>query len=396
VSLDRQAAAAGPAVRLAAGLVALVLATLIAAILAWFRAAAGWPNFGLDLIAYEQAASRLIETGSPYAAELTHGPIANVASNVPIGYFYPPPIAQLFTLLRGVDHRLLAIAWAVLPAAALLVLLPRVWRSAGGVPGLTPLVWIAAFAVASYPLQFALLIGNVSGWVAVLIAAALLIGPRAQGPILGAATLMKTIHLPFLAAAFGARDSRRSTVVVLLVVVGASVAVAPRAWLEWLAVLPNIMATPVARAPDSVSLASWFADTEYATVAAAVGLVLAGGLAIAAFVLGRREGLSRRTLTVAAAASVLLSPTIWEHYLALMVPLVVAAWPRLSSPWRVVLTFGALTHLAGWVGGLGVLRPIMANGGLLSIVIASLVGGSGLPDSDATAGHLPSSVRAAP
>jgi len=270
-----------------AAIAGLTVATLIALTLGWARAAGGWTSFGLDLTAYEQAADRLVETGSPYSAELKAGPIDNDARNVSIGYFYPPPLAQLFTLVRNVDHRVLATTWTVLQAVAAFIVLPLVWRRSGGRPHLIPLLWLVAFAIASYPFQFALIVGNVSGWSALLVAVALVTQPRVQGLVAGGLGLLKTVNVPILAVAVAHRPSRLPALALVIAAVAVSVLLAPGAWLAWLDVLPNLLALPPGGAPDSVSPASMLRDSSLGGVAAALGSLAAVGLLILAALLVR-------------------------------------------------------------------------------------------------------------
>jgi hypothetical protein len=376
----------GPERRAVAGGVAALAGAIILAV-AWARVFVGTPSFGLDLGAYEAAAERLVETGSPYSDELRAGPIANVADNVPIGYFYPPPLAQAFTLIRGVDHGVLAATWAISQAALAFFILPLVWRRSGGPAGIAPLLWLVAFAIGSYPIQLALTIGNVSGWTALLVAAVLVTRPRLQGTFVGALSLLKATNAPVFLASLAERRSRWPAVAIVLVAGMASFVISPRAWFAWLEVLPNILRLLPGDSPWSVSLASMFRDTSAAGIAALCGAIAGAAGGVTAILLVRREGLSRRAVTAAIASSLLLNPTLWDHYLAVMIPILIAAWPNVSRRWRALLALGGLTHLVGWLAIVGAQTAPIMLGGFVAITIASLLGDA--PGERSVQGALP-------
>src|SRR4029077_10116451 len=106
------------------------------------------------------AADRLATTGSPYHPALLLGPTENRPENVPIGYFYPPILAQLFLPLRGIPDFTLAVIWSVAQAICMVILLPLVYSARSSVTSERALVAIG-FGLAFYPLQIALFGGNV-------------------------------------------------------------------------------------------------------------------------------------------------------------------------------------------------------------------------------------------
>ena len=80
-----------------------------------------------------------------------------------------------------------------------------------------------------------------------------------------------------------------------------------------------------------------------------VGWVLALGFGIAAVVTGIREGYSDRVMAMAVFSVTFASSTLWDHYLGVLVPVILRAWPaagtrrntvwswwyrRLSAAWR--------------------------------------------------------------
>jgi hypothetical protein len=359
---------------IAGGFVALACAVLVALSLSWSRVAVGPSSFGLDLGAYEAAADRLVETGSPYSDELVAGPIANEGKNVGIGYFYPPPMAQAFALVRGVDHYVLAAIWTILQALMAFLLLPLVWRRAGGRPGFASYLLVTALAMASYPFQIALVIGNVSGWSALLVGLLLVSKPPVQGALAGGLSLLKATNAATLLASLVERRSRLPAIGLVLGLSMLSFVISPGAWWAWLEVLPNILRLPPGGSPTSVSLASMVRDTPIGG-AAALASAMGGAITLLlALLLARREGLSHRVVVATVASSLLFNPTLWDHYLAVMIPILIATWPNVSGRWRALLVLGGLTHLVGWFGLPGVQMAVIMFGGFVAITISSLLG----------------------
>jgi hypothetical protein len=362
------------ALAIAAGFVALACAVLIALSMSWSRVVRVPSSFGLDLIAYEAAADRLVETGSPYSDELVAGPVANEGENVGIGYFYPPPLAQAFTLVREVDHYVLATIWTALQALTAFLVLPLIWRRAGGRPGLAAYLGVTALAMASYPLQIALVIGNVSGWSAFLVGVLLVSKPPVQGVLAGSLSLLKATNAATLLASLFERRSRLPALGLVVGLGTLSFVISPGAWWAWLEVLPNVLQLPPGGSPASVSLASMARDTPVGGAAALASTAGGAIILFLALLLARREGLSRRVVAAAVASGLLLNPTLWDHYLAVMIPILIATWPNVSGRWQALLVLGGLTHLVGWFGVLGVQTAAVMFGGFVAITVSSLLG----------------------
>ncbi|MBA2757114.1 MAG: DUF2029 domain-containing protein [Chloroflexi bacterium] len=159
---------------------------------------------GLDLRAYSAGAERLIVSGSPYHSDLSIGPIANRLENVEIAYVYTPALAQLFTLILAVPEDLFALAWAYTQVLAMSIAIPLMYRWGGGQQNTTSVALLLIFTVAtSAPVQFAALVGNVSGFVGIAVAAALM-WPRLGLVALPSLALVKMtpalLLLPWIAA----------------------------------------------------------------------------------------------------------------------------------------------------------------------------------------------------
>src|SRR6478752_9750051 len=281
--------------------------------------------FGDDLYAYTQAADRLAATGSPYHPALLQGPIVS-GDNVLIGYFYPPVLAQLFLPFRDIPHFWLAIGWSAAQAVCLVILLPLVLARGSAISTNRALLALG-FALAFYPLQFAIFSGNVSGWLAVGVALSLVAGPRVAGVVAALATAIKLLPVPLFLAALTDRRSRLTAVVPLTVIVAVSVVLAPQAWLDFAKVLPNTLQIGMATSRTNLSPAHAFFDFGLVGLGTVIGWALTIGFGVAAVATGLREGYSNRVLAMAVFAMIFASSTLWDHYLAVMVPLILWAWP---------------------------------------------------------------------
>jgi hypothetical protein len=204
--------------------------------------------FGLDTTAYIEAAKRLIATGTPYADALRGGPIEHAAENIPIAYLYPPPLAQLFVPVAHLPHELLVAVWLAAQTIALTVLMVALVRRYHPQPfgRSTGAVLLAAGAFA--PTQIAIYIGNVSGWIGIATAVVLLAGPFGRSIAGSIAAWLKVISGALALGALMDPSTRRSAGVAIAAIPIASAVVAPAAWLDFVAVLPNLVRTPAAEA----------------------------------------------------------------------------------------------------------------------------------------------------
>lgn len=309
------------------GLVAM--AALLAYIGLWRWATSPESFFGDDLYAYTAAADRLAATGSPYHADLFRGPIVS-AENVLIGYLYPPVLAQLFLPIRAVPHFALAVAWSAVQAICLAILLPL---ASAGRSDLTLKRGLLAlgFGLGFYPLQFAIFGGNLSGWLAIGVALSLASGPLIRGSVGAVATSLKLLPLPMFLAAMTDRRSRLAAVIPLTTIILVSLLVAPRAWSDFAAVLPNILRIGMADNPTNLSPANALVSFGLLGLGLMLGWVLAIGFALAAIASGIRDGYSNRVLAMAIFSVTFASSTLWDHYLAVLVPLIIWAWPAAST-----------------------------------------------------------------
>lgn len=322
-----------------------------AAVLAWIVLWRGVTRlgsfFGDDLYAYTQAADRLAATGSPYHPALLQGPIVS-GDNVLIGYFYPPVLAQLFLPLREIPHFWLAVGWSAAQAICLLVLLPLVLARGSSISMNRALLAIG-FALAFYPLQFSIFSGNVSGWIAIGVALSLVAGPRVGGVVAAVATTIKLLPVPLFLAALTDRRSRLTAVVPLAVIVAVSVVLAPQAWQDFTKVLPNTLQIGMATSRTNLSPAHAFSEFGLVGLGTVIGWALTVGFGAAAILTGLREGYSNRVLAMAVVAMTFASSTLWDHYLAVMVPLILWAWPAAGSRRRMAMAVFVVVATGLWI-----------------------------------------------
>lgn len=323
-------------------------------------------DFGIDLIAYTSAATRLIETGSPYHPALLAGPIANVSSNVPIGYFYPPPLAQLFVPFARVPHTVLAIVWTAAQTVVVVWLIPTLYQAAGGRLALTTLVALLFVCAASWPLNEALFVGNVSGWIAIGVGGLLLSDGRVTGGIAAVMAIAKLTPIAFLGAAFVRRRTAIAALVASLAIVAISFALAPAAWFDWLRVLPNLVRIGPADVATNLAPGTVLGRFGLSGPGIVIGFGLAIGFGAIALVGGRREGMTPRTIAAAAFCSLFLASTLWEHYLAVVIPLIVFAWPGAVRRRQVLIIVYVLLGVTDWF-------PIRNTDWLRLLTLGSLV-----------------------
>ena len=325
----------------------IAMAALLAYIVLWRGVMRPGSFFGDDLFAYTGAADRLAATGSPYHPDLLRGPIVS-GDNVLIGYFYPPVLAQAFLPLRAIPHLALAVGWSTAQAICLLILLPLV---AAGRRALTLNRGLLAigFGLAFYPLQFAIFSGNVSGWLAIGVALSLVAGRRIGGSVAAMATTVKLLPLPMFVAALTDRRSRPAAVIPLAAIVAVSVVLAPQAWADFMKVLPNTLQIGMAESRTNLSPAHALFEFGLLRLGLIVGWVLAIGFGIAAVATGLREGYSNRVLAMAVFSVIFASSTLWDHYLGVMVPLILWAWPSVGARRRLAVAVFVVLATGLWI-----------------------------------------------
>jgi len=283
-------------------------------------------QIGIDLPSYTEGARRLAESGSPYSAELHAGPLENIMTNIGVGYLYPPPLAQLFLPLVNLPIPVLIWVWTLAQAILLVVLLPVVYRRFGGDASRTAVVAVLLAAVAFTPNLVALYIGNVSGWIAALIGLILIThaGGRATSAV--AAMWLKLTPSAFAVGAVIDQTTRWKSIVASFAVLATSLLLAPAAWVDWLTVLPSIVALSEAPYTSNLAPTHVLASTGNSGIAVVTRIALPLFFGILLIASARKGNVAA---WVAAATGVYLtaSGTSWDHYFAALAPLAAAAWP---------------------------------------------------------------------
>jgi hypothetical protein len=276
--------------------------------LAFLPGGEGW---GYDYRAYADAAERLAESGSLYQAETLDGPYRPGPYGL---YMYAPPLGVAIGPLASIELDTAIVIWFLLHGLAL-----------AGACVLMPVErWIklAVFGIAAISLavlrDFAL--GNVSVLLLLPLAAAWRWLDRPAGaiaqalaiavrPTLGLLLLWQLLRRQWRAVAW--------TIGAGLVLILASLPfVGLEGYSDYLTVLRNLGGIAgVDKNHDlSSSLLGLGVDESMANVALLVGYALG----IAAIVLSLRRD-RELGFVVTAGASLLLSPLLWDHYLAMLV-----------------------------------------------------------------------------
>lgn len=360
-------------------LAVLALLVLLAEVLAlsWLQLwrYAGEPGFFFngDQDAYWEGSRRLVATGSPYSIELRRGPIDNKPENLGIGYLYPPPLAQFFSYVPAGSRAFIGTALSLAQLILFALLLPLVYIRRGGTRSIASVlfVWIATFS--SFPLHFAAYGGNVSGWVALAVSV-MLLGPGVRASFAAVlAALLKMTPAVLLVPALADSRTRSATVALLTVTIALSFALDPKAWIDWAALLPNILRFPPGPEDANLSITGVLSSTSMAPAAQPISV----GVAIAALVVAVRCVAQHRWAASVAAATgaLLLGPNmIWDHYLVVLLPLVIAAWPMSTRAHRSVLLAMILVSASMWIDWFGGgTRPAPARAVALFVVIATIV-----------------------
>ena len=304
-------------------------------------------QYAFDFQAYHAAAADMAAGRSPYDAIMFAGPVPAQGA---VLYKYPPLLAQLLIPLAALPLAAAAATWFVGQAAAILV---GVWLAAraGGAPrSLETLCWCGVAATFFLPNYDTLWKGNVSGFLALTVAVALL-GGDAGGLGSAAAALLKTTPVLMLPSALVAGWRHWLGLAAAAAVAAAAAALAPAAWSDFVRVLPNLVAGPshftTNLAPDSLLS---FALPEAPLAAAAMRWLAigVGVVAVAASVIvARRAGGWPAAVVLATAATLLLPSATWYHYLAVLLPPAAFAWPRASRRARIWMVVGAACVVVG-------------------------------------------------
>lgn len=283
--------------------------------------------WGHDFSAY-WLAGRHVLAGEPiYAPFQLSGP---VAEGVQFEYLYPPffavviaPFASLFE-----DYRTANWAWAAIGSVIVALVVMGVARRERLADGRRRLFLVgAAFGFA--PVLGELIIGGVQLPILGLLAGSWLAlrnrtprGEFAAGALVGIAALIKVFPgLLILWFVLTGRIRAAAAAVAAMAVLAAATipVVGLQAWLDYPSVLLHLGTLVDVR--DLLSLSVWLSALMPLAIARLV--VLAAGLAVLVWI--ARRGPEAVSFAVAVAISILITPSLFQHYLAVLVlPLLLA------------------------------------------------------------------------
>ena len=295
--------------RLLAGLVLAVVGGLwLAAAFAFFPAGEGW---GYDYRAYADAAERLGQTGTLYQPETLDGPYRPGPYGL---YMYAPPLGVAVAPLASLGLDAAVNLWfllhvvALAAAAALLPVQTRVRLAIFGVAALS-LAVARDFALGNVSTLLLLPLAAAWRWLdrpAGSIAQALAISVR---PMLGVLLVWQLLRRQWRAVAWTI-GAGLVLIALTLPFVGIS------GYLDYLSVMRNLGG--VTGVEFNYDLSSVALELGLDESLGPLALLAGYALAIGAIALSLRRD-RELGFVVTATASLLLSPLLWDHYLAMLV-----------------------------------------------------------------------------
>jgi hypothetical protein len=318
-----------------------------------------------DFNAYLSAAERAQAGSSPYESWQLGGAFHSITSGA---YLYPPPLAQILTLVVSLPESLTSAVWYVLQAVSVYA---AVWLGTGlggASRSLERVLWSLVAVLLFLPVFNTLWWGNTGGLIA-LGATLVAVGGTAAGVSAALMTMLKVSPAAFIPAVLvmGGR-ARISLVVVLAAVAAGSFLLQPEWWFDFFTVLENLAAGAT---DDRLNLAP-------ANVAERGGLpeavvvatrlstfVVAGGAALASMYAARKPGGYPAAALMGTITMLLVPGSIWYHYLVVLLPFAAMAWPQAGLATRVGLVVSATLVSIGMT-----LEPVALGGAIAMTVIA--------------------------
>ena len=133
-------------------------------------------------------------------------------------------------------------------------------------------------------------------------------------------------------------------------VVALSILLSPGAWRDYLTVLPNMLA---GSADEATNVAPWSMVARSGAPDWLASIVRLGSIAVALGALAcsvsviRRPGGLPLAATLCSIAMLLLPAALWYHYLVVLLPLAILAWPRAVGPPRAGIVVAGLCVSGG-------------------------------------------------
>jgi alpha-1,2-mannosyltransferase len=356
--------------------IGLVLALVLALRVALLLVLSSDVNWGYDLSAYLNAGRLILDGQSPYAPFQLEGTYSPHLRHL---YIYPPFTAVLAAPLAALfpDYRIANWLWAAVGATLLLVTTLAIARRDSIAAGWSlVLLVMAAFAFA--PINDEFFIGNVHLLLVGLVGGAWLAlrgsrprGELVAGALIGIATLIKVfpgVLIVWLLLTGRSRGAITAVVTMAVLALATLPVTGLQPWLDYPVVLLNL--GPPVNLENVLAPSAWLSELVPSTLARI--LVTVVGLAIVWWATVNRSQVV--SYAVAVTVSVLISPALYHHYLAvLVVPLLLGIRHSSNVAWIVVafllLSVGHQPILgdASWIAGrlLPTLGALLTLGGLL-------------------------------
>lgn len=341
------------------GLAAVGLLVLGVTLAAWYDESRGW---AFDFHPYYDGALRLIASGSPYQAATLDGPFQPGPKGL---YLYSPVLAALFVPLTWFGEQAAILIWLGLRLGALVAIcalmpIPRPLR-------------LATFGVAamSAPVLYDLNLGNVSLLVTLAAVVAWRWLDRPQSGVALAAALLVRPAMAVIAGWWLLRGTWRPVawaIATAAVVFTVSLLwLRPEVWLQWLTVLRNVSNVTGVKANVDLGSAVLLLGGS-ATLAQAALYAGYAAAALAVVVSLRRD--RELSFVVTLMASLVLSPLLWDHYLAnLLIPAAFLA--ARGRTWGLALPL--LCWLPQIISGIAPQAELQADAVLAAVALLGMV-----------------------
>lgn len=284
--------------------------------------------WGFDFQAYHAAAGRLAEGLGLYTPESLRGSFQPIAAGL---YLYPPPFAVGMLPLTAIAIDSATTVWYVLHVLAL--------AASCALMPVRPVVRLAGFAMAA--LAFAIIRDLVLGNVSVLLLLPLVATWRWLDRPIGSLAMAVVVAVKPTMAVFLVWWALRRRWYALAWCLGAGLAllaitlpiVGIQGYLDYLTMLKNV--SGVTGAPNSLDLGSTALKFGWGGALATLAYLGGAVAAVSAMLLSLRRD-REVGFMVTLGASLLFSPLLWEHYLAVLI-LPAAFLAQRGQPWALAL-----------------------------------------------------------
>jgi hypothetical protein len=299
------------------------------------------PTAGFDLELLLEAGRRVAAGHSPYDPALIGGAVVQAES---LFYSYPPPVAQLLSLVSGVPSAAVLAASATGATAAFVAVAVAVARRISvAVPSRVALP-VVATAPFVFPYAVAMLFGNADVWFPALYGLLLIavLRPAAPAAVTAGAALavaaIAKLHPASLGLWFLVRGPAERRVAAVAAIVGIALVAASVAiggldpWRDYVAVVRAGMNADVidARNAGPAPQLALLLGLDGA-VARLIQLVVSSAAVVGTVWAARAVRDPVESLGWAAAATLLTLPVTWYHYPVVLMPFALAAVLRADA-----------------------------------------------------------------